>query len=74
MSAHRPSVGPVLRRRAPTRTAEGHEFGPEQLWVGHSGPLDGEWLVRSCLHCNAFEIWPRSGGPCIDLILAAFAK
>ena len=51
-----------------------HEWGPDQLWVGHGGPLDGDWLVRSCLDCNAFEIGPRSGGECLELIRDAFAK
>ena len=33
-----------------------HEFGPPQLWGADSGRLEGEWVVRSCLHCNAFTI------------------
>ena len=48
-----------------------HEWGPERLYVGHGGPLDGEWIVQSCLWCNAGLIGPRSGGDCFDLVMAA---
>ena len=51
-----------------------HEWGPKQLHVGPGGPLDGEWIVQSCLWCNTGTIRPRSGGPCIDLIIAAIDR
>lgn len=51
-----------------------HEWGPRQLWTGYGGPLDGEWLVRSCLACNAFEIGPRWGGDGFELLVDVFAR
>jgi hypothetical protein len=51
-----------------------HEFGEEVRYVGHGGPLDGEWIIRGCLQCNAFEMAPRSGGPALELVLAKLTE
>jgi len=74
MTVPRRTLGPVRSDSLLTPVSPEHEWGPEQLWVGQGGPLDGEWIVQGCLHCNAFEIGPRSGGDCIGLILAVMSK
>jgi hypothetical protein len=51
-----------------------HEWGPQMRATANSGPLDGEWLVTECLHCNTFSLVPVSGGSGIELVLAALAE
>jgi len=47
-----------------------HEFGPEKAYVSKGGPLDGTWLVSGCVYCNAFTLWPASGGDGMHLLEA----
>jgi hypothetical protein len=53
---------------------ESHEWGPDRRFVAHGGPTDGEWIVASCLRCNAGRISPASGGSGLELIIAKLAE
>ena len=46
-----------------------HEFEPDQLYTCSGGPMDGEWHVAGCLHCNAFTLG-AVGGDSMALLLA----
>jgi hypothetical protein len=35
-----------------------HEWNDERLWTAPPGPMEGEWLVKACKHCDTFSLRP----------------
>ena len=47
-----------------------HDWRQPYIVEGHQGPLDGQWEVQACRHCNTISLRPLSGGDGLHLILA----
>ena len=50
-----------------------HEFGPDQPRTVTGGPLDGDWHIADCLHCNTFTL-SAVGGDSLALVLARLTE
>ena len=50
-----------------------HEWGPDYLMAFDSGPIEGEWIAKKCLQCNAGTMGPYDGSDGMAIFVAALA-
>jgi hypothetical protein len=47
-----------------------HDWGPGRPVVASKGPMEGDWIVRSCQRCNSGLLARADGEDGIDQLLA----